>query len=56
MNKKVISELAQQGLQIDGAHHKQWYLAEILLAAIGEEEYNKITEALSIWNDLGTPP
>lgn len=36
-------ELANEGLHIDGAHHKQWYLEEIL-KALGadlpsEEEY-----------------
>jgi len=27
---KAIEELALDALEIDGAHHKQWYLEEIL--------------------------
>lgn len=31
MNKVVqIEELALEALQIDGSHHKQWYLEQIL--------------------------
>ncbi len=30
--KKKIRELAENGLLIDGAHHKQWYFEQILLA------------------------
>lgn len=29
-NEKKIIELLTDGLQIDGAHHKQWYLNEVL--------------------------
>ena len=31
INKLVtIEEIASEALQIDGAHHKQWYLEQIL--------------------------
>lgn len=29
-NKERIIELLKDGLQTDGAHHKQWYLNEVL--------------------------
>ena len=29
-NKERIIELIMDGLQTDGAHHKQWYLNEVL--------------------------
>lgn len=31
MNRDNIRILATDGLLIDGAHHKQWYLEQILL-------------------------
>lgn len=30
MEKKEIKELCIEGLRIDGGHHKQWFLEEIL--------------------------
>lgn len=32
MNIQKAIDMAIEGLQTDGAHHKQWYLEEILLA------------------------
>ena len=29
-NKERIIELLKDGMQTDGAHHKQWYLSEAL--------------------------
>jgi hypothetical protein len=47
--------MALEGLTTDGAHHKQWYLAQILKALTGEDfeqmlEENDLTE-----DDLGMP-
>ncbi len=38
-----IMELAREGVQTDGAHHKQWYLEEILkrLAPLELEFYDQ---------------
>ena len=41
-----IKNYCLEGLMIDGGHHKQWYLAEILrhLCFILDEEYNSLLE------------
>lgn len=31
-------ELAAQGINTDGAHHKQWYLDQIVRALFGDEQ------------------
>ena len=37
MQEKSLSELIVEGLLTDGAHHKQWFLEEILKKLIAEE-------------------
>ena len=32
MDAQKIKQLAINGLETDGAHHKQWYLEQILIA------------------------
>jgi len=34
-----VQKLCLQGLDTDGAHHKQWYLERILEIVIGEDEF-----------------
>ncbi len=34
---QYLDDLIAEGLQIDGAHHKQWYLEQVLLR-MGYEE------------------
>lgn len=35
---QYLDDLVLEGLMIDGAHHKQWYLEQVLLRLGGYEE------------------
>jgi hypothetical protein len=41
MDREKIIELLAEGLQTDGAHHKQWYLNEVL-TLIDEREAKEV--------------
>ena len=56
MDHETCIQLAQEGLQTDGEHHKQWFLSSILFQLLGEEEYTQTIEALGLADDEGTPP
>jgi hypothetical protein len=36
--------MIRDGLCIDGAHHKQWFLEQILEYIVGSEEFNDFKE------------
>lgn len=40
-----LSELCFEGLQTDGAHHKQWYLEQILKRVLGPEKYETLKDS-----------
>lgn len=51
-NKERIIELLTNGLQTDGAHHKQWYLNEVLKLVDAE-----IAKEVEQWTaDAGIAP
>lgn len=59
-NLNKIKDLCLDGLSTDGAHHKQWYLEEILKNILEEDEKAMTLEEYKEENDLyweeGIPP
>lgn len=51
---EAIREACAAALTTDGAHHKQWYLEQILQEIVSEEEYEDMRRELD-WNP-GTAP
>lgn len=48
---ELVSNLAREALQVDGTHHKQWYLAMILKEVDAAAHYD-----YEQWGvDVGTP-
>lgn len=50
LNKKEkyqVYMLLLKGLHVDGAHHKQYYLEEVLKRIIGGEEVKKLKSSLN---------
>jgi len=46
---EAIRELAEEGLQTDGGHHKQWYLAQILrVIGMTNADLRQVTDDLGI--------
>lgn len=37
-----ITSIIKEALMTDGAHHKQWYLDQLLRKLIDEKEYDKL--------------
>lgn len=57
-NKDVVgglTELILEGLQTDGAHHKQWFLAHLLVRVVGEHEAQRTLIHMQI-EDCGITP
>ena len=51
--KQKVYMLLLRGLHTDGAHHKQWYLEEILKLIIGVKEVKKLKSSLnSNWAEV----
>ena len=55
--ENTIVDLCLKGLYTDGAHHKQWYLEEILRAATSEETLGilKYVKEMGDWEDGVAP-
>lgn len=55
--EKLVS-LCMEGMTTDGAHHKQWYLEEILKLLIGEKAFNGVFRDLEgeYGVEKGIPP
>ena len=49
---KRIGELALSGLRTDGAHHKQYYLEQIALYLVGEENFSKLKQEFQWENGI----
>jgi hypothetical protein len=49
-NKDAILNLVLEALQTDGAHHKQYYLEEILKLLTNSDEWLSITSHLA-WQE-----
>lgn len=45
-----IIDLVIDGLGIDGGHHKQWFLEQILRAIVGDE-YDRVARELTTGSD-----
>jgi hypothetical protein len=45
-----VARLAVEGLFVDGGHHKQWYLEQILQTLMGERKFEKLVLA---WEKAG---
>jgi len=55
--KGKAAELCAEALMTDGAHHKQWYLEEILKAlGFDLDAYEKYVTAKDIHWERGIPP
>ncbi|KKL50328.1 hypothetical protein LCGC14_2306650, partial [marine sediment metagenome] len=48
---QYLDDLIAEGLQIDGAHHKQWYLEQVLLR-MGYEE----SDLVELGHERGIAP
>lgn len=48
--RNTMRDLCIEALTTDGAHHKQWYLEQILLALISERRFAMLQEKYQ-WNE-----
>lgn len=46
----ALTEMCIEALQTDGAHHKQWFVEQILKRLLGKERYENIRRSYE-WHD-----
>jgi hypothetical protein len=52
---KKASSIASEYSEIDGAHHKQWVIDQMLRVLLGKEEYDNWLKKQNYW-DCGVAP